>query len=399
MKQGLVDQFDSLADLRRYYEVLRSQGDIYPINALTYVVTDYHLMRTIFRQSEDFRTFDFGNRIRQLLQIDPVKYDFKDIQESMTNWLLFMDGPEHLAWKKRLMQRMYGLDLKAIIETEWENVATALDHRSTFDLMKDLCEPLVCRILASIIGIDPNHFYTLRQIEKKFMYAMVPSMTLDGLSQIKEAYHAFKTLHFTEWEKGTLLQARLLNTLLNDTSESDRNKVMSHLEFILTAGVETSILLLSESMVRLLTDLRSKANYFQQAETSSLLIDELIRMSAPASVVTRNAMRDLEVGGNKIPKGTILLMFISCANRDPRYFPFPDDVNPENMKMGHLSFGLGRHHCLGTELSKMEMNFILPAFMERFGYNATIMPETIKRSFYTPGIASAQIQLVGKDLL
>ena len=141
MKQGLKDQFDSLADLRRYYEVLRSQGDIYSINAMTYVVTDYQLMRTIFRQPEDFRTFDFGDRIRQLLQIDPIKYDFEDIREFMSNWLLFMDGPEHLSWKKRLMQRMYGLDLQGIIEKEWEHIASTLDDRSTFDLMKDLCEP------------------------------------------------------------------------------------------------------------------------------------------------------------------------------------------------------------------------------------------------------------------
>ena len=101
MKQGLKDQFDSLADLRRYYEVLRSQGDIYSINAMTYVVTDYQLMRTIFRQPEDFRTFDFGDRIRQLLQIDPIKYDFEDIREFMSNWLLFMDGAEHLSYDDR----------------------------------------------------------------------------------------------------------------------------------------------------------------------------------------------------------------------------------------------------------------------------------------------------------
>ena len=123
----------------------------------------------------------------------------------------------------------------------------------------------------------------------------------------------------------------------------------------MTAGIETSILLLSESIIRLLTDLSFKVDYFNQPEKCSLLIDELIRMSSPASVVTRKAMRDLEIGGKKLKKGTIILMFISCANRDPRYFPFPNDVNIENMKIPHLSFGFGRHHCMGAELSKMEM--------------------------------------------
>jgi len=41
MKQKLTDTFDSLADFRNYLEQLRTQGDIYPINPMTYVVTDY----------------------------------------------------------------------------------------------------------------------------------------------------------------------------------------------------------------------------------------------------------------------------------------------------------------------------------------------------------------------
>ena len=76
MKQKLTDTFGSLESLRHYFEELRAQGDIYPINATTCVVTDYELIRTIFRQPDDFRTYDFGDRIRQLQKIDPVEYDF-----------------------------------------------------------------------------------------------------------------------------------------------------------------------------------------------------------------------------------------------------------------------------------------------------------------------------------
>lgn len=393
MKKGLQDQFDSLADLRRYYEVLREQGDIYPINAMTYVVTDYQLMRTMFRQPEDFRTFDFGDRIRQLLKIDPVKYDFEDIRESMSNWLLFMDGPEHLAWKKKLMQRMYGLDLQGIIKTEWEQVASALDGSSSFDLMKDICEPLICRIMCSIIGIDPDQFNIIRSLEKDFMKALVPSMSLESLRDLKQAHHSFRDVQIAGWEDGTLHQARLLHALLSGVEISERPRVMSEMEFMLAAGIESSLMLLTESIFRLLSDLRSISPMLEHPDQRSLLVEELIRMSSPISVVTRKAMKDLELGGLHIRKDSILLMFIACANRDPRYFPFPDEVNPENMKTPHLAFGLGRHHCMGTELSKMEMNFILPAFMERFGNKASNTSEKIKKSYYTPGIESAHIKL------
>jgi hypothetical protein len=53
-------------------------------------------MRTIFRQPDDYQTFNFGDRIRQLQKIDPISYDFEDIRVSMSDWLLFMEGPDHM---------------------------------------------------------------------------------------------------------------------------------------------------------------------------------------------------------------------------------------------------------------------------------------------------------------
>lgn len=399
MSQGLRSVFESMADLRRYHGILREQGDIYPINAMSFVVTDYQLTRSILRRADDFRTFDFSERIRQLLMIDPVKYDFEDIRKSMSDWLLFMDGPDHLIWKKRLMQRMYGMDLQGIIASEWEHIAAMLDQRSEFDLMDDLCSPLISRIICSIIGLDPNHFNMIRTFEKDFMKALVPSMTLDSLNDIKEAHSSFRKMQIAGWEDGTLKQARLLHALLNDLEENERAKVMSQMEFMLAAGIESSIMLLTESIFRLLTDLRKEAQMLEEKEERSFLIEELIRMSSPISVVTRKAMRALEIGGHQINEGQIVLLFIACVNRDPKYFPYPDEVNPENLKTPHLAFGLGRHHCMGTELSKMEMNFILPAFMERFGDSVEISPEKIKKSFYTPGIETLHIKRPGLNVI
>ena len=395
MSQGLRSHFESISDLRRYYEVLRKQGDIYPINAMSFVVTDYQFIRSILRQSDDFRTFDFSERIKQLLLIDPVKYDFNDIRKSMSDWLLFMDGNDHLIWKKRLMQRMYRLDLLGIIESEWEHVAATLDHRHEFDLMNDLFEPLISRIMCSILGIDPNHFRLIRTFEKHFMKAMVPIMTLESLNDIKGAHFAFREMQIAGWEDGTLKQARLLDDLLNNVEENERANVMSQMEFMLAAGIETSIMLLTESIFRLLTDLKKEAQMLKNKEERSFLIEELIRMSSPISVVTRKAVKDMELGGHQIKEGNILLLFLACVNRDPRYFPYPDQVNSENLSNPHLAFGLGRHHCIGSELAKMEMNVVLPAFFSRFGDRARIDTEhreVIKHSFYTPSIESLHIK-------
>jgi cytochrome P450 len=393
----LKEEFDSLGDLRQYFAEIRAHGDIYPINGTTSVVTDYELMRLIFRQPDQFRTFDFGDRIRKLQEIDAVKYDFEDIRVSMSEWLLFMDGPDHLAWKKRLMQRMYHIDLDHIIKTEWQYIVSSLEDRNEFDLMKEMIEPLICRILCSIMGFNPTDFSNIRMMEQAFMKALVPSMSLDNLREIKNAHYQFQSIQIRSWETGTLEQAKLLHALMCETEESQRANVMAQMEFMLAAGIESSIMLLTESIFRLLTDLRSKSDMLKHKDSRTLLVEELIRLSSAISVVSRKAITDIEIGGQSMKEGHIILMFIASANRDPRYFPYPEEVHPENQKNQHLAFGLGRHHCMGTELSRMEMNYILPAFMEQFGATFTIHPEdkeTIKKSYYLPGIEQIRISRI-----
>jgi cytochrome P450 len=390
----LRDDFSSLSDLRTYLGTLRSEGDIFQVNPKTYVVTDYEIMKNIFRRSEDFRTFDFGDRIHQLLKRNPSKFDFGDIRDSMSNWLLFMDGPAHLAWKKRMMQRMYGLDLSSIILTEWNEVASLLKHVDHFDLIKDLCEPLITRILCAILGFDPNIFKEVRELEKIFIKALVPSMSLESLNSIKKAHHAFRDLQYKGWQEGTLLQARLIDSLLKDMDPMDADDIFAQMEFVLSAGVESSILLFTESIFRLLTDLQEEVPSLMIDEKREVVVEELIRMSSTVSVATRRVLNPVTINGVPIDKDMVLLLFVASANREPGYFPFPDKVHEDNLKFPHLAFGMGRHHCMGSELSRLEMKIILPAFFKEFGDSFMIEPndrEKITKSFYVPGIEQIRV--------
>jgi cytochrome P450 len=389
----LKNEFNSLVDLRHYFKSLRAHGDIYPINTSTFLVTDYDLMRMIFRQPDNFRTFDFGDRIKKLSEIDPEKYDFQDIQSSMSDWLLFMDGPDHLAWKKRLMQRLYGLQLETIIEDEWEIVSSSLEDLETFDLMSDLCEPLICRILCSIIGFNRDDFNAIRLVEKSFMKAFVPSMSVPVLQEIKKAHQEFHDLQKNWWLQGTISQARLLETLIKDLDLSEQKRIFSQMEFLLTAGIETSILLLTETMFRLLSDLRDYQTPLMNKDSARWIIEELIRHSSSVSMVSRKVMNDVTLNDFQIKKGQILLLFIASANRDGKYFPYPDEIHQDNLQLPNLSFGLGRHHCMGSELSKLEMHTILPLFIKKFGKFKISKQEKIKTSFYTPGIGSATVTM------
>jgi cytochrome P450 len=396
MKPVLRDEFQSLEDMRSYFDQLRDYGDSFFIDPRILVVTGYEAIRDVLLDTAHFRTFDFTERLRSLQAINPEKYGYSDLQETISRWLVFMEGPEHLASKKRMTKAMYGLDLQGIIKTEWERTARTLDGRSEFDLMADLCEPLVGRIVCAIIGMDPDQHIVLRTIEKAFLKASSAFVSLDMLDETRRAHEDFTNWFNQRWNSGSLHQANLLTNLLEKQEPSSQPAVLSQVEFFMTAVVETSIITLMESIFRLLTNLKDRTGMLQDSDSRKTLVEELIRLSSSASIVSRKALHDTKVAGQPCPAGTILFLSIASANRDPRHFPYPNAVHPDNLSTPHLAFGLGRHHCIGSILSRMELETILPAFLERFGDRAHLNTEDredIKRSFILPGISRQRVIL------
>lgn len=322
MKPVLQDEFQSLEDMRSYFDQLREYGDSFFINPRRLVVTGYAPIRDILQDTANFQTFDFSERLRSLQAINPERYGYAELQKTISMWLVFMEGPEHLASKKRITKAMYGLDLQGIIKTEWERTVLTLDGRTELDLMADLCEPLVGRIVCAIIGMDPDQHTVLRNLEKTFLKATSAFVSLDMLDDIQQAHDEFTTWVNQSRETGRLHQARLLATLLDDHELGTLPSVLSQLEFFLAAAVETSILTLMESMFRLMTDLKDRTGMLQDPDTRKLLVEELIRLSSSVSLVPRKCLKNSTVAGLPCPAGTMLFLSIASAGVRELNAPF-----------------------------------------------------------------------------
>jgi cytochrome P450 len=82
-------------------------------------------------------------------------------------------------------------------------------------------------------------------------------------------------------------------------------------------------------------------------------MDEIFRFDGPQQPGSnRYATEDVEVGGGVIPRGALVIMAVSAANRDPEKFPDPDvlDFGRANAA-DHIAFGGGIHYCVGSRLA------------------------------------------------
>ena len=93
------------------------------------------------------------------------------------------------------------------------------------------------------------------------------------------------------------------------------------------------------------------------------VLDEALRLYPPFSFIAREAIRDVELGGYQIPKGTAMGFVGWTIHRDPRHWPNPDAFEPERhsaenrrdrAKCAFIAFGYGQRRCLGERVGRME---------------------------------------------
>lgn len=101
-------------------------------------------------------------------------------------------------------------------------------------------------------------------------------------------------------------------------------------------------------------------------ERARAVVEEILRFRSAATSTGRLTLQDVEIGGMRIPKDSMIMVSLWAANRDPAAFPHPDRIDPEANGIGvQMAFGQGAHHCLGAALARAELQESLIALSER----------------------------------
>lgn len=96
-------------------------------------------------------------------------------------------------------------------------------------------------------------------------------------------------------------------------------------------------------------------------ERAQGVVEESLRLNPILPITLRRVTRDFTYENLRFRTGTVLVLRLDCANRDPEIFPEPDRFDPQRANAAdHLSFGGGAHHCLGVHLARTEIQEALP---------------------------------------
>ena len=173
------------------------------------------------------------------------------------------------------------------------------------------------------------------------------------------------------------LTSALIEAEIDDGRPGNRlsdEDVIAFLFLMVVAGNETTTKLLGHALFHLTRHPDQLAKVFDapdgagQPELVNPWIEETLRYDTSSQLLARYLLQDVGLHGRVAPKGSKLLLCLGSANRDERVFGRPDDYDifraPDELAQ-ILSFGGGRHFCLGANLARLETRVALTALVQR----------------------------------
>jgi cytochrome P450 len=138
------------------------------------------------------------------------------------------------------------------------------------------------------------------------------------------------------------------------------------IQLLLVGGNETTTNAIGNGMLLLMRNPQVVENLRAGKAEWEPTIEEFLRLESPVRGFWRLALRDTDIAGEPIPKGTLVFLSFASANRDCRHFPDGDRLDPgrQNSKT-HLAFGQGIHMCVGFRLARKELGIAFPRLFAR----------------------------------
>ena len=273
------------------------------------------------------------------------------------------------------------------IRTIVTDVLDRLEGRETADLVTDVAQPVVSRVIGSFMGIPPEDDHAWATLMNSALGIGDPDLNPDGAQQLLErdlpeifarctAMIAARRENPTDDLTSVLVHAEI------DGHRLEEHEIVMGFFLLVAAGNDSTKATYCSGMHALMSNPDQRALLLEDPSLVPSAVEESLRMFPAFAHFRRTATCDTELGGQTIREGEKVVMWYVSSNRDESRYEDPDrfDVrrNPE-----HQAFGAGgRHFCLGTALARLELTIMLEETLSRFpGIELAGHPTVVESAF------------------
>jgi cytochrome P450 len=291
--------------------------------------------------------------------------------------MLFLNPPDHTRIRGLVSRAFTPRRVEALrpkIAELLDPVMDRLAERGGGDVMSELAIPFPVAVISELLGVPREGNEHIRPLVHD-VTAFIDAAASD--EQLERAVHSGLLLveYFTGLiaEKRARPDDRLLSALIEVEEAGDRlspDELLANTLLLYAAGFETTSNLIGNGLWLFL----QHPDEWERLRTDRTLLGaamwEILRADSPVQLNNRVVLEEVELFGERYPRGTSFIVLQGAGNHDEDVYPDPGrfdigrfarpDVPPP------LSFGWGAHHCLGAHLARAEGEIAFGALVDRF---------------------------------
>ena len=291
---------------------------------------------------------------------------------------IFEDPPVHSA-HRGVLSRVFTPRKMNLLEPQIRaycaRVLDPLVGSDRLDFVADLGAKMPMKVIGMLLGIPEEDQEVVRvhqdnKLKRKegepgaFTEEGVAASTVDGT-------YFEKYINWRKENPSDDLMTQLIQAEFEDETGVVRrlthDEILIFVNILATAGNETTNRVIGWAG-KILADHPDQRR--QLVEDPTLIpnaVEELLRVQPPALQACRYVTRDVEIHGQVVPEGSVMMLLIAAANRDREAFPPDGDQFDIHRQINHhLTFGYGIHFCLGAALARLEARIAIDEILQRF---------------------------------
>lgn len=364
-----------------YWDHLRDQGPVtrephYGVVA----VTGYQEVMAAFKDHESFSAVNAIGGPFPPLPFTPEGDDISDQIEAhrhlfpIHEHMVVMDPPAHEKARSLLSKLLTPRRLKENEDYMWQLVDNQIDQfidNGRCEFLSEYAKPFATSAIIDLLGVPAED-------RAEFLAALGAELPqgnrvgaldgepvgLDPLQYLDDKFLGYLAERRRAPREDVL--SGMAAAVYPDGSTPELIELVKPATFLFAAGQETVTKLLSAA-VQTLGDLPDYQKLLRaEPERIPTFIEEAVRMHSPTKVDFRLVRKTTTLGGVRLPAGTIVMLCLGAANRDPRKFEDPHEFRPDRKNVReHIAFGRGIHTCAGAPLARVEGQITVRRLLER----------------------------------
>ena len=284
---------------------------------------------------------------------------------------LELDPPDHTRLRRFVMptfspKAVAGFDPQ--ISTVVGQLLDAVPPDGSFDLVGGYAAPMPIAVITRLLGIPDA------DSEEFERYGQAFGSALGGLQSLRHARELFEAQGRLQRIFGDLIEVRraepgddVISRLATAPGEQiQAGDIVPLCTLLLIAGFETTVNLIGNTVHALLR----RPELWQRVADDPTLVDaaveETLRFDSPVQRTARVALADIELGGQLVSQGQMVVVLIGGAGRDPETVDRPDVFDLDRPVRDHLAVSAGAHYCVGRPLAKLEATIAVRELVARF---------------------------------